>query len=260
MLSIEYKERLESLKAALNATYPIKEYHRETIVPHKTRGPYLRKQDMARLRISSRKMCADLARLGITPRKTFTLEFPNSDQVPTHLMNHFVRGYFDGDGSICMAVDQRRSYAVWKLSMTSSTQFCTKMWGSFLWRHMPGMPHFKPHADSKGITIFTVNRLDDIHALKRLMYKDATTLLQRKRVIFDEIHEMKDKQRDLRRAILLHARETQADFSFPELRLQFPEFTHSTSWLALQRLVNEGQLIPVGKTGNSIRYAYDFAA
>jgi hypothetical protein len=36
---------------------------------------------------------------GISKRKSLTLEFPN---IPDEYFWHFVRGYFDGDGSICL--------------------------------------------------------------------------------------------------------------------------------------------------------------
>lgn len=49
----------------------------------------------------SRKMCMDLVKHGCTPRKSLTLEFP--DTVPEDLIPHFIRGYFDGDGCVCFS-------------------------------------------------------------------------------------------------------------------------------------------------------------
>lgn len=48
----------------------------------------------------SEKVFNDLNRLGCFTNKTFTLEFPTEEQVPIHLLSHFIRGYFDGDGCI----------------------------------------------------------------------------------------------------------------------------------------------------------------
>ena len=50
--------------------------------------------------ISSKKLCTDLIKLGCNPRKTFTLKFPTEEQVPSHLIHHFIRGFFDGDGTL----------------------------------------------------------------------------------------------------------------------------------------------------------------
>jgi hypothetical protein len=48
------------------------------------------------LRIGSRYMCNRLEALGIQSRKSLTMAFPS---VPIQYMSHFVRGYYDGDGS-----------------------------------------------------------------------------------------------------------------------------------------------------------------
>jgi len=50
------------------------------------------------LDICNKTLCGHLIRHGCTPRKSFTLKFPNT--VPNHLMNHFIRGCFDGDGCV----------------------------------------------------------------------------------------------------------------------------------------------------------------
>lgn len=42
----------------------------------------------------------DLDALGCTERKSLTLKFPTEEQVPKEFQMAFIRGYFDGDGSI----------------------------------------------------------------------------------------------------------------------------------------------------------------
>lgn len=63
-----------------------------------------------RLQIGSGLMCADLNKYGCYPRKTHSLKFPNN--IPDNLIRHFIRGYFDGDGSVYfterMQYDKRR--------------------------------------------------------------------------------------------------------------------------------------------------------
>src|SRR3989338_1457022 len=49
------------------------------------------------LRINSYPMCEDLIALGCVPKKTHKFSIPT---MPRNLLKHFVRGYFDGDGSI----------------------------------------------------------------------------------------------------------------------------------------------------------------
>lgn len=50
--------------------------------------------------ISRRKLSEDIAKLGVVPNKSLILSFPSKDIIPEELLNHFIRGYFDGDGCI----------------------------------------------------------------------------------------------------------------------------------------------------------------
>lgn len=51
------------------------------------------------LKINSTKMCNDLIKNNIIERKSIIFEPPILNK---NLMNHFIRGYFDGDGCICV--------------------------------------------------------------------------------------------------------------------------------------------------------------
>lgn len=50
--------------------------------------------------VNRKKMVYDLMKLGCIPNKSMVLKMPTFDQVPENLFNHFIRGVFDGDGSI----------------------------------------------------------------------------------------------------------------------------------------------------------------
>lgn len=45
-------------------------------------------------------MFYDLQKLGCVVNKTKTLKFPSNEQVPHQFLTHFIRGFFDGDGSL----------------------------------------------------------------------------------------------------------------------------------------------------------------
>ncbi|MDP3729475.1 MAG: LAGLIDADG family homing endonuclease [bacterium] len=66
-----------------------------TIVPMKATTPHGSIRYL--LRIGSHKLYADLQKLGLYPNKSLTIKFP---KVPRRFLNHFVRGYFDGDGCV----------------------------------------------------------------------------------------------------------------------------------------------------------------
>lgn len=58
------------------------------------------------LQIGSKKIFARLVSLGFTPNKSLTLKFP---QIPDELLGHFLRGYFDGDGSASFTFYKRKN-------------------------------------------------------------------------------------------------------------------------------------------------------
>lgn len=51
-----------------------------------------------RIVICSTKLCRDLIDKGCVPNKSLKLQFP--DFLPLHLVDHFIRGYIDGDGYV----------------------------------------------------------------------------------------------------------------------------------------------------------------
>ena len=59
-------------------------------------------KDNYRCRVSFKnvKMRDDLINLGCVPKKSLILKFPSEEQVPNEFIRHFLRGYFDGDGSL----------------------------------------------------------------------------------------------------------------------------------------------------------------
>lgn len=62
----------------------------------------------------SRKMCDDLIKHGCVPRKSWALDYPY--HIDTALRNHFVRGYFDGDGCVYHNNDTNN----WQLSFVGT--------------------------------------------------------------------------------------------------------------------------------------------
>lgn len=59
---------------------------------------YREKTKSYRIQIKNKKCKSDLIKQGCIPKKSLILNFPNEEQVPIHLIRHFIRGYFDGDG------------------------------------------------------------------------------------------------------------------------------------------------------------------
>ncbi len=97
-LQAEDVEILEKFKIFLKSNAPIYEFTRTTRV-----NKLLRKYK--EVRVNSVHLSRQLAQLGCIQGKSYTLTFPTC--VPNHLMNHFIRGYFDGDG--CISIKPRNN-------------------------------------------------------------------------------------------------------------------------------------------------------
>lgn len=83
------REILENIKEAMDADHPVRE------VECKTRGKY---RTYYAFYFSRKEIVQDLLDLGVEQNKTESISFP--DFVPRKYLNDFVRGFFDGDGSI----------------------------------------------------------------------------------------------------------------------------------------------------------------
>jgi len=124
------REIIEKIKLAIGTDSPL------YVLPPKTithiNGSYKSKEAFA-LRIGSRRMFNDLICLGLIPNKSKVIKFPN---IPLYYLNHFVRGYFDGDG--CVYIQRARgisnSIIVKKLSVifTSGSPIFLKELGKVL--------------------------------------------------------------------------------------------------------------------------------
>ena len=98
-LMFEDKYILEQMALDLESDLKPKEYYNDT----SSFEGYNKPKHTAYIMISSKKMGEDLVKLGVVPNKTLILK--SLPSIPDNLMKHFIRGYFDGDGSVYLTKD-----------------------------------------------------------------------------------------------------------------------------------------------------------
>lgn len=76
-------------------------------------GRLIAGRSAAEFRLISARMKEDLARLGVTPRKSLTLTYP---EIPPHLDNSFILGCFEGDGCLHRRRDGRYQWGLYSAS------------------------------------------------------------------------------------------------------------------------------------------------
>jgi len=103
-LAVKDYSHLEKFKKSISYTGDIKEYISSGYA----------KSKYSRIAIRDSNVVNDLLSHGIKYNKSLTLDF-DSILVPDFLMNHFIRGYFDGDGCITYSIHNKykdRRYAI----------------------------------------------------------------------------------------------------------------------------------------------------
>jgi len=139
------------------------------------------------IRVSSKRMAHRLFDLGITPAKTRTLRYPD---IPDGFHSHFIRGFFDGDGTI--SVEENSNLPHLRLTITTVALNFARGLSSVLLYH--GLDHAVYRIEPRG------NRQPryNIHAgaykavqLCQFIYGNSprSICLERKRDIFENFME-----------------------------------------------------------------------
>lgn len=136
------------------------------------------------LEITSSIIKNDLINLGCMPKKSLILTFPTTLQVPELYLNHFIRGVFDGDGSVGL-IDRIINGAEYKeqyINFIGSNEFIIG-----LIEKLNFLDHINKSSTNNGnnIQIFIKNKKDFI-SMYNYLYKDATIYLNRKYNKFQE--------------------------------------------------------------------------
>ncbi len=141
----------------------------------------------ARVFVCSVKLVKDLENIGIHNNKTFI--FDSIPKIQKELVPHFLRGYFDGDGSISTNGLNRNGTKKWALNLIATEGFIEE-WQSVL--------------EPLGISRVSIQRKDKmrvwnkcgIHQITKILnylYKDCSIYLERKFEKANEIFAVLDK-------------------------------------------------------------------
>ena len=123
-----------------------------------------------KLTITSQKLKKDLIDKGCVNKKSLILKFPTKEQVPEALLPHFVRGYFDGDGSVTHANKGRQIAA----EILGASDFID---GLINWVDCAPTKHSFNHS----VQTFRIQMFGPkAHVFFEKIYKNATIYLDRK--------------------------------------------------------------------------------
>lgn len=129
--------------------------------------------------LESKILCEDIIKLGCFPNKSLTLQFPTKEQVPTHLLHHFIRGCFDGDGHV-----SRRGNS-FNVNFTSSKDFMTGFMNLLTQLGIDTTGSKKRYEDHEKSAYQLYIRSTSAKLFFDYIYKDATIFLTRKKTTVD---------------------------------------------------------------------------
>ena len=147
------------------------------------------------LRKTSKFLVEDLINNGMLERKSegnsALLSVPNIDE---KLLHHFIRGFFDGDGSI--SIPKKRPNLRRVEICCSSKNFLSQV-KSILEANRVNCPIFRERTVNKISPLYILEwvNFNDICLLKEYIYKESTIHLSRKKNLFDSF-EIVDKKKD----------------------------------------------------------------
>lgn len=132
-----------------------------------------------RLSLFSIHMCHSLNDKGMAPNKSLVLEFPN--WLNPDYISHFLRGYFDGDGSVHFAKNGNVIS-----SITSTELFCTSA-QKYIETATGIHTHINDASCHNGITkVLTISGRKQVKTFLDYIYKDATIYLERKYKLYTD--------------------------------------------------------------------------
>lgn len=168
-LGAKDKEHLEKFRNFISPDLPIKEKD------VRLKGNVYK---ACRLQLVSMEITRDLIKLGCPPAKSLTLKFPTEDIVPKHLIHHFMRGYFDGDGTAGCYTNQNHPHPSndMRFSVLGTEEFLLGFYNELKHTGLP-LNKFQEHGKAKGIGWGGNGRYE---LFSDFLYKDAHIYLERK--------------------------------------------------------------------------------
>lgn len=152
-------EHIELFKAFLESNHPV-------VIDSKRKA--------IGINISSRVLCDSLVDVGCALKKTLNLEMPNLSK---ELLNHFIRGFFDGDGSVYWGKGAPT------ISFIGNTEFLNKI-AEIIFLDTNAEGRIFKHSKSKAMYLVYTGQFK-VYAVYRWMYYNASIYLNRKKSRFD---------------------------------------------------------------------------
>lgn len=171
-------DHLEKIKKILESNHPIKEYKvKENKLVHS-------EHESVELQITNKDIVEDLKKFNIFPNKTKTYEMP--EWLLSHqFLNHFMRGYFDGDGTITYCgLGKGRKILQLSFSILGTQKFI-QQYREVLFKNCD--MHFAKIISHQSVHRIMYSGNNVVKHIYDFLYKNQNICLQRKLIKFNYI-------------------------------------------------------------------------
>lgn len=169
-------ELLEKIKECMHSTHPIKRNIKKENPYKKSNNKQLK---CCGIRINGRRLVTPLKKMGLTHDKTYTLDDKVMNYIPKDLIRHFLRGYFDGDGSITWGA-QYSSGKKYLIQVAGNKEFLLASFNTFF----PSINGLYKYKTSKQCYAWKLSSKLNVLEFLNYIYKDAKIYLDRKYKIY----------------------------------------------------------------------------
>ncbi len=179
-LKLDDEEILIKIKKELKSEYPLT-YHEASY------NNNYKKTKKVRFLINSPIMFNKLKQIGCTESKSNSLIFPNLQTLPNHLITHFIRGYFDGDGSVYkrFIISKGKKYNNIGFSFIGTKEFIESIVNNLPFIYTGKL--YKEKRTLKNVWEFNTGGLERSQTFYNWLYKDAIIYLDRKKAKFEQL-------------------------------------------------------------------------
>jgi len=168
-LSIKDKHHLELFRESMGSNHKIVDGFNRV----KYKGG-VSSSHMSSLAMYSSRLVESIKSQGFHSRKTFTIEQPN---INDELIHHFIRGFFDGDGSFTFTENKRNGTGIACASEKFREFIINELFKNEIKINYYG-----------GISLLIQNKVDN-NKFYNYIYNNATIYLERKKEIYERFRE-----------------------------------------------------------------------